>query len=237
MALPYTEWQRIVKLVSPLWETIFPQECLACNQEGSWLCRDCLVNGAIIQKPTCPFCDRTSPLGKTCPPCRSNHALTGARSLYYYQAPLTDFIHSYKYEGVTAANDWISRQLTSLLHELPIPSQTKPLFVPVPTSSDRLRKLGFHPNDGIAKQLAASFTTRSRFLLHRRHGTPSQTSLTREERLQTITQSVWLKHPPFAPYVILVDDVITTGATMDACAHLLKEAGALQVWGLSLARG
>lgn len=237
MASPYTVSQAIVKSLTFSLNQLFPSECLCCHKEGDWLCPSCKEVALQIISSTCPFCDRLSPLGKTCQRCRTKHALSGARSLWYYKGPVKNLVHTYKYGGILASTDWITLQLSPLLHELPVAKHHKVIITSVPSSKDRLAERGYNQSEVLAKALTKATGYTYKPLLVRTTKAPSQTSLTRQERIANMENQFRLIQSPLqADFVVIVDDVLTTGATLSSCALTLKQAGIKHIWGITIAK-
>ncbi len=221
------------KFINELW----PAECANCGKEANWLCTACTLESYAIKAPTCPFCDRLSPLGKACPKCKRTHKLTGNRALWYYKGPVVELIHKYKYNRVAAASEWVTPQLEKLFNELPLAIDSKLIITSVPSNPERLAKRGYNQSEIIAQALATAHNLPYLPLLMRTNA-QSQTQLSRKERIASVQNQYSLigKRDIAGCHIVIVDDVITTGATLNICATLLKSAGAKQVWGLTIAK-
>lgn len=239
MALPYTGARFIVKLWDAIFEALFPSECVQCHNEGPWLCENCHANTVAIKLPTCPFCDRLSPLGKTCITCKRMYPLTGCRSLWYYRGPVKTLISSIKYHTRTAAVTTLEAPLAQLMRELPFSPHAQVIVTAVPSSPGALHLRGYNQSELLAKICARTRAFEYYPLLTRAKRSQSQTRLTRKARFANVVgQFSRLSSAPSLTNttVIIVDDVITTGATLAACAAILKEAGAKAVWGITVAK-
>jgi competence protein ComFC len=239
MAPPYTEQRFLVKLYHYWINQFFPSECLVCGKEGEWLCAHCHTTSIAIKSPTCPFCDRLSPLGKTCSRCRKDHPLSGGRSIWYYNNSVKKLIHSFKYQKVTSCQEFITPFLIDLYQEIPLAKHEKIIITSVPSSREHLNERGFNQSEILA--LSVSRTVKHPYtpLLSRKPNSQSQTALTRKERLANVQGQFSLQKriPNLEGYtVVIVDDVITTGATLTSCAALLRQAGAKHIWGLTVAK-
>jgi ComF family protein len=114
------------------------------------------------------------------------------------------------------------------------------LWIPVPLHKKKLRWRGFNQSAEIAREL--SFTLGGQLhedALEKIKETPDQVTLQQDERKENLLGAFQLKNPAFVrgKKILLVDDVFTTGATMEECAKVLKQAGAREVWGVAIARG
>jgi len=143
----------------------------------------------------------------------------------------------------------ILNELTSLsvaqLHSEPIFEyfrqfiDSKPILVPVPLWPKRERERGFNQAEVIAKLVAGRWKLEIKNLLVRTRDTGRQVGRKREERLRNIANAFALKPKSQITNhktILLVDDVWTTGATMNECAKVLRQAGTMKVWGMVLAR-
>ena len=160
---------------------------------------------------------------------------TRAWSLYPYVPPLQDALRLFKYQKKVA----LASALADLMHEVLPEIPTIDAVVPVPLHVSRLREREYNQSLLLADKLcrrrglALSFEN-----LIRTRATPPQTELTRSQRLTNLRGAFHVLRPhEFAKRrLVLVDDVFTTGATVDECAKMLRKAGALDVYVLTLAR-
>jgi ComF family protein len=143
-----------------------------------------------------------------------------------------------KYGNVTPLGKWFARRLAGLVVSQPLVFAAE-VVVPVPLDRGRLQERGYNQAELIAKPLARLLGIPFRsYLLVRTRPRPNQLRLTRRERWETV-RGAYATHKTAQVdklRVILVDDVFTTGATLDACSRALKGAGAARVVGLTVAR-
>jgi len=203
-----------MKIFNKILAVLFPQKCLGCKKENEILCPDCLLK---ISRPDTPY-------------------LNGVHIAANYQdLVLKKALWMLKYQGV--------KQLAKPLAELIKERIWKKLetgdwlVVPVPLSKKKLRHRGYNQAELIAKELSAN--VRADILFKKFH-TKSQVEVkNREERLANIIGSFEIKNPEKikGKKIILIDDVLTTGATMREAKKVLKNAGAKKVVGIVVARG
>jgi ComF family protein len=157
------------------------------------------------------------------------HAFDFARSALLFTRTLREIIHHLKYsDRVSLANP-----LGDILREcLECEAFTGERIIPVPLHPSRLKQRGFNQAELIAARLGRPMDTG---LLRRRKNTPSQTGLTRNERKRNLASAFEMRGE-IKGSVIVVDDVYTTGSTMDEIATTLKRAGADRVEVLTVAR-
>jgi ComF family protein len=196
------------------------------------LCAQCgrpIVSAAVIEGISSPQCHL----------CRNEiYAFDLARSFGAYTPRMSRAILLLKYGNVAPLGSWFARRLASLVEGQP-EAFAADIVVPVPLDRRRLRERGYNQAELIAKPLAHLLRIPFRsYLLVRKRPRPNQLRLTRRERWETV-RGAYATHKMAQVdklRVILVDDVFTTGATLDACSRALKGAGAARVVGLTVAR-
>lgn len=176
-------------------------------------------------------------------------SLEGAAGVYFYQDEIRQGILRMKYGGRAVYGEVLGRIMASRLYGCTfewrggiIKSSCAPpvgleydMIVPVPPSN---RHRGFNPPERIARPLAEALNLPlNTHVLVKVRTTPRQEGLSRKERMTNVAGAFWADSQQILPNgrILLVDDVITTGATMAACAEALKKAGAESVFALSAA--
>ncbi|HZV48561.1 MAG TPA: double zinc ribbon domain-containing protein [Candidatus Dormibacteraeota bacterium] len=214
---------------------LLPPRCGGCGVLGTWLCPRCRAAIRPLQGPLCERCGRELEFaGAGCGCRRHLRALSRLRSAARYEGPLERAIHRFKYEG------W--RELGPALAELLVePGRDSPpgsWVVAVPLHPARRRRRGYDQ----AELLARGLRRRRRLpappgRLARVRDTPPQVGQDRLRRRSNVAGAfVWRGAPLSGEPVVVVDDVATTGATLEACARALRAAGAGSVHGLTVAR-
>ncbi len=206
---------------SRLVEFLFPRTCLHCgclltDNRGGYTCRRCRELIEWI------------PLGR---------GPEGSRSMFKYAGPGARLVHALKYEGGV----WIQKEVTALAGEIPWVQKCcqDTVLVPVPLHPGRFRSRGYNQAGIIAEGVReAVFHARVQDCLMRTRKTPSQTLLSREERLRNMRGAFVCKWQldDNQRYTI-VDDVLTTGATLQAARIALEKAGAVNISAFTLAHG
>lgn len=223
----------IYKLKNFVLDLVFPRHCLNCNRLGHFICPKCRGEIIKISQTNCPICHQKSENGRLCPKCRPKYRLRGVLAYGFFHDPiLKNVIHQFKYEGISSAGE----ELAELLEPL-VPKEIDTLaFVPV--SRKRLHERGFNQAKVLAQHLSRlSGKPVYKGLIKTRH-TERQVGLKRGERLANlrgvykVTNEQEIKNKK----ILLIDDVLTTGATLDNCSRALRSAGAKEIWGLVLAR-
>lgn len=221
-------WQQLLELA-------FPAFCLGCHQEGSFWCSSCVAPFLQNAAQTCPYCYHKNGDGLVCDSCRRadiflDGVLTAAR--FEPGSVLQKAIHSLKYDFV----EGLAEPLGEVLHMTWQKCSCEGWIVcPLPLHPQRLRWRGFNQAELLAKQLHTSNVARP---LERTHFSQPQMELTREERLKNVRQAFKVVDAGAVEgkTFVIVDDVATTLATLNAAAEALKRAGARKVLGLVLAR-
>jgi ComF family protein len=160
---------------------------------------------------------------------KGEHIFDFARSALLFTPALREIIHHLKYSDRVS----LAKPLGDILTEcLKREAFTGNLVVPVPLHRSRERLRGYNQAELIASRLGLPMTTR---LLRRRKNTPSQTGLTRNERKRNLASAFEVR-AELKGTIIVVDDVYTTGSTMNEIARTLKRGGAERVEALTVAR-
>ncbi len=174
-----------------------------------------------------------------CRLCRANfYSFDFARSFAVYNEALTSAILLLKYDQVTRLGDWFAARLAETISHFP-DERHFDLIVPVPLHPDRKRERGYNQAELIAKPLARRLGLKlAPDILVRTMPRPPQLVLSRSEHWKSVRGAYAIRDGAQVDKqrVLLVDDVLTTGATLDACARVLKKAGAATVTGLTVGR-
>jgi len=203
-------------------DIFFPVNCLGCGEEGIWLCKACSEK---INKPRSFFTGLKN---------QFIDRIVIARD--YQDSVLQKAIHCFKYKFVVS----LSADLAGLVTAENLMGLEDFTFIPIPLHRRRYKWREFNQAEEIVKSLNQRFNLKTNFnLLIRKKYTVPQMSLRREERLQNIEEAFAVDQSklPGIKKVVLVDDVLTTGATLNEVAKVLKEAGVKEVVGLVLAHG
>ncbi len=236
---------------------LFPRSgnCLLCGldsgQAGICLrCRGKMAAG--WETLSCPVCGRYypggpagnpagsfsgSPAGRLCRECRETlPAFALARSLGPYRGELKEAIYLYKYRGYRSLADVLGPMLAGLLLEEPDFAGAG-LLVPVPLSREKVEARGFNQSALLADKVGRILNLPVSSALIRIKHTASQSKLTRQARIKNVSGAFASTGNLSCPYAVLVDDILTTGATAGECAEVLRQAGVPRVGVLTLAAG
>jgi competence protein ComFC len=226
---------------------LFPPHCAKCLAEtatGMHLCAAC---AAQAPKIVAPFCYRCSQPFEgaiddifTCAQCgdRKLH-FDCAVAPYRSRGVVREFIHRFKYERHFYLRRPLANWLAESLEDERIASQPFDALVPVPLHSARYRERDFNQAEVLAKLLAKRAGKPVLRALKRIRYTTTQTRLDRQERMENLRNAFRVRHASavHSRHLILVDDVFTTGSTVEECARVLRQAGAASVRVVTVARG
>jgi ComF family protein len=228
--------------VSGLLDLLLPPCCAGCGRaHRDPLCPRCRSGLAWIPARACAGCQARPPLagGSRCAACQGRPSpLDACLAVCWFEGAAADWIRAWKYArpGSPAGGD--RARLAALAHELArrAPATPPDRVIPVPLHAGRLRARGFNPAGGLAQLLARERGAQvAPTALRRVRATRSQTGLGRAERARNL-RGAFRATGPVPRRVWLVDDVVTTGATLEAAARALRRAGARQVVALCAAR-
>ncbi len=215
-------------------DALFAQDCLLCagESDAGLLCQACRDDLPRLQGPSCPRC--ASPTtGEVCGRClkKSPH-FDATLAAFRYEFPLDKLMLAFKYGHRLALADFFGDELATLARGL-----AADLIVPLPLHRQRLRERGFNQalelarpvGTALALPIAASVCLRTR-------DTPAQAGLPLRRRIKNMRSAFHCTADLSGQRIVLVDDVMTTGASLNECARTLKMHGAAAVTLLVVAR-
>ena len=219
-----------------LLDLLLPARCGVCGRLGQWLCSGCRDGCRRLEEPLCPRCGLELPYqGSSCGCRRRLRNLRRLRAAAAYEGPLEDAIHRLKYEG------WrpLARPLAGLIADrIAVDGLAASVLVPVPLHPARLEARGFNQADLLAGELRRRLRlVQAPGRLVRVRDTAPQVGLDRVRRAENVLDAFqWDGQDLDGAAVAVVDDVATTGATLEACAAALRRAGAGPITGLAVGR-
>lgn len=227
-------------------DCLFPKECLGCRAEGEYLCPACQALLAPAYPNQCFGCRQKARPGRLCGSCEPRFAFDGLLIAADYEHDLVKrMVRACKYRFVRELALPLARLLKLKLREFLASEEESGLIAtaffeaavaPVPLSRRRQKWRGFNQAAILAAELARFVGLQcAPDLLQRRHR-PAQANLSEAKRLKNVAGS-FRASGAVPELVILVDDVVTTGATLNECSKALKRAGAEEVWCLAVAKG
>lgn len=224
-------------------QALFPRLCLACKAElkntERYVCAPCAASLSSTWHTLCPVCEKNRAFSALTRCAHAPSSLSTVSHLFLFEQPaVRALIHSLKYAYIPdALRPFVPFLERERLNMLRIPAD---VIVPIPLHPRRERERGFNQSTLLATEVAAviKVPVRPLYLRRVRAVRPQATSRTRHSRLRNVRGIFCAQHKTefTGSTVLLVDDVMTTGATLTQAARVLERAGARHVHGLVLAR-
>jgi ComF family protein len=217
-------------------QLILPGACFFClgKTDTAW-CDDC-ENDFILEADRCPLCSRTSHRQETCGACLKNPPdFTSSEILFNYQYPASHLIKAFKFHRrPELAKRFAERMAKKLKSKTTLPQ----IMLPVPLHRKRQMERGYNQSLEFALQIGKRLGIKvDHSLCKRIRNTDPQSSLPMKGRRKNVKGAFYLDSPEIPKHVAIVDDVITTGSTVNELANLLKKAGCqhIEVWAIARA--
>lgn len=219
----------MIDIRSKINQILLPPSCLLCGARAteSLVCHHCETDLPWHEGPQCPICALPTGTGNICGNClKTTPAFDATHAVLEYRFPINAVLQRYKYSGFLAAAHLMGNLLTRKLGDGPLPD----FIVPMPLHPDRLKERGFNQAVEIGRivgkrlnvPLAASLARRTR-------PTSPQANLPLKERRRNVRGVFAFEERIDGKRIALLDDVMTTGASLDALAQTAKNAGAERV--------
>ncbi|PIE60145.1 MAG: amidophosphoribosyltransferase [Desulfobulbus propionicus] len=235
----------IHSIIGALNDLFFPPRCLTCaatleNSRPPLLCPRCQEKIEPISSPLCVCCGAPFATGRNhlCGVClQGNYFFDLARSSYVYNRQLSPLIHSLKFNFTTKSASSLGAltKISGVYSQFSIPD----IIVPVPLHITRLRKRGYNQALILARSCFSTWRDRIHVRAIQRHRlTPPQTGLSGKERKNKLRGCFSLRQPDLlaGKRILLVDDVFTTGTTVNECAKTIRQAHPAGIEVFTLAR-
>jgi ComF family protein len=204
-------------LLDAILSILFPDRCAGCARLGALLCQRC--HGALTPYPRDPE--------------RLPNSLDGVRVAFVFASPLREVVHQFKYRRVRRLAQPLGQLMAAHLTARPLAIDA---VLPVPLHPQRLAERGFNQAEALAQEVARALGRPLACGLERTRMTGQQAHLDARQRAENVRDAFHWRAAPPPRRLLIVDDVLTTGATIGACAEALRAAGAESVYGLALAR-
>lgn len=237
-----------VTYVKAVLDIVFPRHCAACGTDvdraDSLVCWECFRNIELVEGALCTYCglkaEGTFTQAFVCGNCHDHQpAFERARVAGRFQGVLRDLLHAFKYKHSV----WLCRDLTDLLHGCVLThfcAAEIDVVIPVPLAAVKRRSRSYNQAALLAHALARRLKRPyCGAALVRIRDTPSQTRLSAAARHANMLGAFKVTAPEWVRgrTVLLLDDVMTTGATLHEAARALRKAGAAHIWAVAVARG
>jgi len=244
----------LTSVIGSLYSALFPSDCRICSTPLSTIsrlpvCENCVECIEPMPDKRCRACGDLIPAGfqatgELCPDC-AFEAPPFERAAAYgaYTNGLRELIHLLKYERIKPAAKVLGRMLAEAIETLELSGEV--VVIPVPLHASKLGQRGFNQSELIASESLRHLKTyrHAEFAMEvaamkRRRDTPSQVGMTREARAENLRGAFGITSRAVVrdKQILLVDDVLTTGATVSECTRVLRRAGAKSVWVATVAR-
>ncbi|MDD4531812.1 MAG: ComF family protein [Candidatus Pacebacteria bacterium] len=226
-----------MEYLKQFWDLIFPKKCINCKKEGSYLCEDCLSLKEINPYRYC-LCERMEKKDK-CDVCKNRYLDKLFSAASFENRILKEAVHKFKYGYIKDLSHPLSILILSHLQILEVNLDQSVIIIPVPMTDKKKRRRGFNQSEEMAKIIsrATGIPLLSDVLIKNKETAP-QMELNKKERMENIKKCFEIKNQEKikGKTILLLDDVYTTGSTMEECAKKLKQSGAAKVWGMTIAR-
>jgi ComF family protein len=227
-------------LLKSLADFVYPPVCYGCDAEveEGLVCEGCRLALFTHELAVCPKCGRPcTRTAETCGRCRTPFHLSRVRALGLYVPPFDNLVQAFKYSGKTKVGELLGRALAALVQQDEVLAAADAVC-PVPLHPARLRERGF--NQSLLLAAAISMTTGMplvEFLVRTRYTSTQTLKAAPEDRLRNVQDAFRLRQDArvAGQRVLLVDDVMTTGHTLDQVARELLKGGAASVLGVVVA--
>ncbi|MFA6547646.1 MAG: ComF family protein [Candidatus Magasanikbacteria bacterium] len=237
-------WRGLVQVSK---DYLFPIFCLECKVEGQWWCENCLKKYTVMGVYYCPICHVSNSNGQPCGRCKAVSLLNSVTAFLDYndEAVIGQLIRQFKYnfafDIVSVWEKMIDLFLLDIIKKMDISAECFTI-IPVPLHIKRERERGFNQANLVAQLIFKKLDTErlvgfDNKSFQRKKYTQQQAKLNRVDRLNNLKEAfVWSGKESAPKNILLVDDVYTSGTTMQECATVLKKFGTQKVYGFTLAR-
>lgn len=219
-------------------DATIPKRCIGCNVFDTWLCDSCHTTLPLLTEQKCGICKKViTPIGETCLICKKDTSVDNIFIISSYDNDLLKrLIHNFKYKFIAE----LSKPLGLLIAQGLMNShlQSPDLIIPIPLHNRRLRWRGFNQAKLLADSMELTIPIDLTSLKRQRYTTSQVKVKSRKKRLTNLKGAFIVLNSKKIKdkSILLIDDIITTGSTIDECAKILKDAGAKKVSAIVLAR-
>ena len=230
-----TRWLR--RLQNEVIDFFFPRSCIECGKVGDFICPQCSGKLPRPIPPLCPRCGKPEPTGTFCHECwGKRNGLDSMRSVFIFDGTVRKAVHLLKYYNLHSISECLGSYMAEYYQNNGLSGD---ILVPVPLHESRIKERGYNQSLMLAAAISSrvDIPVEAEAITRIRNNRPQARTGSVEERRKNMENA--FNHTGNAVNgldVIVVDDVCTSGATLEACASVLKAAGARRVTGFTLAR-
>ncbi len=223
--------RRALGLASRALDLVLPPRCAGCRREGSYLCAVCLGQARRLSGMYRPATGGSIGAEMLVIPI----ALDGVYAPFAMEGAVREAVHRLKYRSVRAIATVLGQEMAACAQQHGI---TPDVLAPVPLHRRRLLQRGYNQAALLAREVGSRLgaPVDAQALVRASHAGPQARTASRRQRWTQVQGAYRARRDMQGQRVLLIDDVCTTGATLNACAAALKAAGAAEVWGLTAAR-
>ncbi len=224
-----------MNLLESMIAVVAPPHCVGCGVEGTNLCNRCMNAKIMYFGERCVGCNMLSLGARTCRNCRARGLPSHVWVAASYQGPAQRLVHKYKFDHSRSVAVSIA---DLMLGSLPVGINLEDfVVVHIPTATTRVRERGFDHCRLLARQISEQLGLEKLDALGRL-GQDTQVGANRSQRISKSASQYYVKNrrAVFAKKVLLVDDIVTTGATLTAATRVLRQASAVEINALIFAK-
>lgn len=215
----------------------FPRQCIGCGKYGDYICSTCARKLPRLNPPICQRCGKPEASGDRCPACWGKHdGIDAIRSVFKFEGTVRTAVHEFKYRGLRSICSSLSKFMAEYYVQNNISAD---VIVPVPLHQKRLKERGYNQSYLLAAELAVliSLPVEENLITRIKDTPPQARTSNADHRAANVRDAFVCSTRDFKGLdIIILDDVCTSGATIEACADVLKTAGAKRVLGFTFAR-
>lgn len=234
--------EKLLKIKRRILEIFYPRRCCFCgNVSETEVCRSCKEKICYIEEPRCKKCGRLVRYEEQeyCYECqRIRFHYDQGKSIWLHKKPVNESIYQFKYHNKRIYGEFYAKELFRLFRK-ELQEWNVDVIIPVPLHSRRKRVRGYNQSEIIAKTLGelSKIPVNTKAVKRKKYTRP-QKELNDKERKNNLKDAFWIQKDWKIPKnVLLIDDIYTTGSTIDTIAKILKEKADCNVWFLTISIG
>lgn len=227
---------RLKQLTEIVTDFFFPRQCIGCGKVGDFICDQCSKKLPRLLPPICQKCGKPESSGNYCQACwKKQDGIDAIRSVFVFNGMIRTAIHELKYYNLRAIAVPLAEYMADYADANNISGD---IVIPVPLHSKRQRERGYNQSELLAAEFAGLVNRPLSNCLSRiKNSQPQARTSNANTRRENVKGAFSCPSEGIIDqHVILIDDVCTSGATLEACADALKQAGVKKVLGFTLAR-